>query len=401
MAEFSLGWIDFSKEQRNKVLNVINLLSEPEAIDELGIGVVRDGFSDIFFPGTSTIQTRAKYFLIVPHLLYELEHTKGITAEKMIHMLHEQELDLIDILKQSGETGVIGENAGRKLKRKPSDIYWNGLKIFGIFKGGNVSLNDYIRLTCLLRNKKQALKSLGSTNTKDDENDADDLDPAISEFVDGFLNLPELDKNWREDLHIKLNSNEANFLKKQIIKSCPESLMGFVLDKNYKDILDFNNFDDIEGMSNILPDTLKTDYILARSFADFAYGIQLRYNMVLSKGEAQDINISWNIWSENLVEHSNIELEKILFDRLRIRNSNLIRFLFACRDSMKIGDISKLDQLIIMRDRRLKGDSRSKLYNADEFNYKGWVGLGKLQYRFKNGKIILRDIFDGLGDQDA
>lgn len=401
MAEFSLGWIDFSKEQRNKVLNVINLLSEPEAIDELGIGVVRDGFSDIFFPGTSTIQTRAKYFLIVAHLLYELEHIKGITAEKMIHMLHEQELDLIDILKQSGETGVIGENAGRNLKRKPSDIYWNGLKIFGIFKGGNVSLNDYIRLTCLLRNKKQTLKSLGSTNIKDDENDADDLDPAISEFGDGFWNLPELDKNWRANLQIKLNKKEANFLKEQIIRTCPESLMGFVLDNNYKDILDFSSFDDIEGMSNILPETLQTDYLLARSFADFAYGIQLRYNMILSKGEAQDINISWNKWAEKLDETSNLDLEKILIDRLRIRNSNLIRFLFACRDSMKFGDINKLDQLIIMRERRLKGDSRSKLYNADEFNYKGWVGLGKLQYRFKNGKIILRDIFDGLGDQGA
>ena len=64
-----LGWIDFSKEERNKVLSVIDLLSEPEAVDELGIGIIRDGFSNIFFPGTSTIQTRAKYFLIVPYVL--------------------------------------------------------------------------------------------------------------------------------------------------------------------------------------------------------------------------------------------------------------------------------------------------------------------------------------------
>ena len=38
-----LGWIDFSKDERNKVLNVIHLLDEPGAVDEVGIGP--------FFPG--------------------------------------------------------------------------------------------------------------------------------------------------------------------------------------------------------------------------------------------------------------------------------------------------------------------------------------------------------------
>lgn len=61
-----LGWIDFSKEDRQKAFDVINLLSEQGAVDELGIGVIRDAFANYFFPGTSTIQTRAKYFLIVP-----------------------------------------------------------------------------------------------------------------------------------------------------------------------------------------------------------------------------------------------------------------------------------------------------------------------------------------------
>ena len=66
-----LGWIDFSKEDRQKALDVINLLSEQGAVDELGIGIVRDAFANYFFPGTSTIQTRAKYFLIVPYILRE------------------------------------------------------------------------------------------------------------------------------------------------------------------------------------------------------------------------------------------------------------------------------------------------------------------------------------------
>lgn len=66
-----LGWIDFSKGERDKVFSVMHLLEEQGAVDELGIGIIRDAFADYFFPGTSTVQTRAKYFLIVPYILKE------------------------------------------------------------------------------------------------------------------------------------------------------------------------------------------------------------------------------------------------------------------------------------------------------------------------------------------
>ena len=71
-----LGWIDFSKSERNKVLSVLDLLSEAGTLDELGIAPVRDGFANLFFPGTSTIQTRAKYFMIVPYALKDLEYRR-------------------------------------------------------------------------------------------------------------------------------------------------------------------------------------------------------------------------------------------------------------------------------------------------------------------------------------
>ena len=46
-----LGWIDFSRSERNKVMNVIHLLNADNqgAVDELGIGVIRDAFCDFFF----------------------------------------------------------------------------------------------------------------------------------------------------------------------------------------------------------------------------------------------------------------------------------------------------------------------------------------------------------------
>lgn len=174
MNELQLGWIDFSKEQRNKVIRVINLLSEPEAVDELGIGVIRDGFANIFFPGTSTIQTRAKYFLLVPYILNDLERKRGMNADRLIKSLYEEELNLIDVLKKSGEYGVIGERSGKKLKRKPSDIYWNGIRTYGIFTGGKMSLNNYAKLSCLFKDKQQKLKDQVSLKSKDDETDGDE-----------------------------------------------------------------------------------------------------------------------------------------------------------------------------------------------------------------------------------
>lgn len=89
-----LGWIDFSKEDRQKAFDVINLLSEQGAVDELGIGVIRDAFANYFFPGTSTIQTRAKYFLIVPYMLREaVDGRYGKDANRVLRAIDSAEKD--------------------------------------------------------------------------------------------------------------------------------------------------------------------------------------------------------------------------------------------------------------------------------------------------------------------
>ena len=45
---------------------IINLFAQTESRDELGIGQVRDSFSDRLFPGTSTLHTRARYLVLIP-----------------------------------------------------------------------------------------------------------------------------------------------------------------------------------------------------------------------------------------------------------------------------------------------------------------------------------------------
>lgn len=62
----SFAWLDYSEDERRRMLDAVDLFSEKGTRDEMGIGAVRDAFADLFFPGTSTIQTRARYFLFVP-----------------------------------------------------------------------------------------------------------------------------------------------------------------------------------------------------------------------------------------------------------------------------------------------------------------------------------------------
>ena len=73
-----IGWIDFSPQDRERVATVLDLLEQPGVVDELGIGTIRNALSDWLFPGISTIQTRAKYFIIVPRIFrdYQLAYEK-------------------------------------------------------------------------------------------------------------------------------------------------------------------------------------------------------------------------------------------------------------------------------------------------------------------------------------
>ena len=55
-------------------------LQRTDTRDELGIGSVRDAFADMLFPGTSTIMTRARYFLLVPWTYQRLERLREVSC---------------------------------------------------------------------------------------------------------------------------------------------------------------------------------------------------------------------------------------------------------------------------------------------------------------------------------
>lgn len=128
----SFSWLDYSEHERRKMLDVIHLFQEKDTRDELGIGTVRDAFADLLFPGTSTIQTRARYFLFVPWMYLGLERRK-VASNTVGKKARDEEIALIDVLARSDDAqGTIGVVARRNLKRLPSNIYWQGLGRWGI-----------------------------------------------------------------------------------------------------------------------------------------------------------------------------------------------------------------------------------------------------------------------------
>lgn len=391
-----LGWIDFSKTDRNKILSVLDMLSEPGTLDELGIAPIRDGFSNLFFPGTSTIQTRAKYFFAVPYALKQLELSSEINPNKILKTLDtiERTCGEIFLEQNRNENGIIGKRSlqgGKWVKRTPADIYWAGLRKYGIFIGGNLSLSEYVRVSCTMKTQKSTLKRLGNRNDNAEENECDDKN-AGDLFKMQFWKMPLYKDEWMEDFCMELTDAEAQFLSNQIIETCKGSMLSYVLENNMIEFLDCTSFRDIGVIIDKFPKEMQDDYLMAVSFSRFIYAIRTVYNIIVSDGKNDLANDEFERQREELGEIADIDIDDIM-ERLGVFNNPLLRnFLKQALRSMISGNIEELKKGIVSREIQLKGINRAKTAHPGEFNPDEWLGGGELDYRFYNAKTILSDI---------
>src|SRR5205085_1481129 len=98
----SFAWLDFSETDRQRALDVVDLFREKGTVDELGIGTIRDAIADLLFPGTSTIMTRAKYYLLVPWVYRRLEE-REVKSSEAAHVAKQDEITTIKALLAAGE----------------------------------------------------------------------------------------------------------------------------------------------------------------------------------------------------------------------------------------------------------------------------------------------------------
>lgn len=391
----SLGWIDFSKKERDKVLNVIHLLDEPVAVDELGIGTIRDAFADYFFPGTSTVQTRAKYFLIVPYVLMEAGSGKyGSDINNILRRIDREERHCRDILIRTSNDGVIGSLVPKSwVLRTPSNIYWNGIKRIGIFKE-ELSVKEYIHQSIIQRRLKKA-KEYGNRDKDAEENEKDDIDAGDITSIH-FWNLGgTYHSNWREKLTIELLPEEAALLKTQIVMSQKNSLFAFILKNN---IL-MDKYGSFGALSEDIKDSVESDlrYMLelANAFNNLVSIITTRYNLIVFGGKNKRACENWSYLSKDLKQRSDVNLKEI-FSRLSIRNVKLKSFLLRVQEAIREGNIAAVDDLIIKREISLKGTKRAKTSRVGEYKEQdsNWIGIDILDYRYTPAKRIIRDIMN-------
>ena len=393
-----LGWIDFSKSERNKVLSVLDRLSESGTLDELGIAPIRDGFANIFFPGTSTIQTRAKYFLLVPYALKDMEYSSENNPGRILNIFDEVEKECGRRLLENKEdtNGIIGSRSliqDKWVKRTPADVYWAGLRSYGIFTG-SLSLSEYVRAMCAMKKQKSNLTRLGSRNDSD-EDEGDDKN-AGDLFKMQFWNIPTYSSNWQDDINIKLTKEEGEFLKHQIVISYPDSMMAYILKNNKTEVLEVEDYLSLESLIRIFPENIQSDYYLARDFSSFLYVIRTLYNIIISDEKNEEANSEWEILKPKLKKLADVDLDRII-NRLQIfKNADLCSFIKKEKEYMLARDIEAMKNEIKCRERSLK-TTRAKTMHPGEFDPDVWFGGRELDYRFNNAKIIMRDIFESEG----
>ena len=132
-----IGYINFGTEEKNNLYKVIQSIRDHHAIDELGIGRIRDAFSNKMFPGMSVLQNRAKYFVLLPALFLEAEKGHYKTVEEVRQRILDMEIRLTRQLlngtpKYEDQYGITGNSV--ILSRSHGQYcYWSGLPLPVLF----------------------------------------------------------------------------------------------------------------------------------------------------------------------------------------------------------------------------------------------------------------------------
>lgn len=265
----SFGWLDYSEHERRRTLDVIELFREKDTRDELGIGTVRDAFADLLFPGTSTIQTRARYFLFIPWIYIKLERTH-VGSAQIADRARREEVALIDALAGSEDSdGTVGIDARASLKRLPSAIYWQGLGRLGIrlFHG---SVDHYHR--SLDRFHASAARLMRT----------DDGEPVLGAPAHNWhRGMPLAPNGFPKGVSFQLPAREAEYLRDQIMMSAPGSLLAFFVDQEKPG--DPVEFPWQHSQYAEFPAHVREQLTHARNFSEAIHGAALLYNLMLGE----------------------------------------------------------------------------------------------------------------------
>lgn len=414
-----LGFIHFNNDARSKMMRMLQMIRDQQAIDELGLGRVRDAFSNLMFPGLSSLHQHAKYFILMPQIYREAERY-GYASPRDVHpKIIELEIRLTRQLicgSPSWVTGITGSdvvkrsgnaNKDKYVKYDPAYIYGGALRTFGIVTKKYPEQLIYAR-SKMRRNAPRAYKA--------DEEGASDDDITL----DGseYLVLPpepfDINTSKRS---IFLTPDEAAFLKERITtaEGCRGSLLAHILkedvevgdDSEFVKVKDgqqfsipFSEFD-----ASSLPDPYAKQVRLAQKFAQFALPLNLRYMVIYHQVHGYDEAAEQmrGRFEEELgaaMEVYDKDVMRGIFGFLHIEDNLTRQFCLHAMDYAREGystkDYRKLDDCLRQREQTVKGDRRCKLKAEYEYDPDYSKNIYPMDFRWTRVVRMVNEIRKGI-----
>lgn len=421
----SFTWLDYRAEEREDMLQLIHDLRQPEARDEMGVGRVRDRLADLLFPGTSTIQTRARYFLFIPWIYQKIQE-RELSGEEATRYARELEGYLISTLQQQNNTeGLIGSIAGPGVKRLASSVYWNGLYVWGIRKKPDSQREFHNNLAHYYR-RRSINKLQNTSRNKDDEG----LFENFRENWESTIPAMPAHFPWGQSrVQLQITLEESRFLQ-AMIKRYPESkrpnLLRFLV-SNEIDVPETTQFpwqlpaDVLDAI--VQQRELHRILTHAHNFSEIIHGVRLLYNFWLAeKAVTLDIPVNANyrnrvdFWAENMMQPRLAELREwavhldddfwicVGTEGIPSKTKDFIDrwVLRAVEDPFSVMDDSVWQKEIIEREHYLKR-SKARLLNNDALRlWSGASGADQLEYRWSTARGFVREIVGAIkGETDA
>ncbi|MGH2960360.1 MAG: DUF6361 family protein, partial [Solirubrobacterales bacterium] len=392
--ESFFGWLDYDTEDAKRMQVVLAAFDDKGTVDSLGLGVIRDSIADSLFPGISTIQTRAKYFLVVAWLGRYFEQKRS-GKPKFVKEFRWYEGNLIEMIRDQNpdELGVIGAEAGRNLQRMPSSVYWNGLGEFGI-RELDTTMSDFASLVASGRTAVLHRRL---------SDDGESIAARASAWDSGLPEAPAKFPHTGTLLPLTLTETESDYLREKFARKTDSLLAALANDLEHDRSADSPWLISRGEFS----DELKLRLHHAHLFSDTMLGARLLYNFFVGREAARLEILRDSTLADEAQERLNIWAESFLRQRSIIRTwaaempafwSHVSRFgdpqpraknfverwlALALADPANISESEEARDLLVQREFSLKGGLArlrnrnalesfgGNLLDADPYDYRG------------------------------
>lgn len=392
-----IAWLDASSEEQRRMRDIIRLFSDRDSRDELGLGQIRDALGDGLFPGTSTPHTRARYLLFIPWIFQLASRHKDPAAEA-----DRLERKLIATMRETDDyAGLLGLQAGSRLKTLPSSIYWSMLRRYRILRDPSLT-------------QRNALTFEGRALGFDELDDA-----AGSRFRAWSTTMPPAPDGFPNtvDGGFALRPEEAGWLRDRILDEASGTVLAHFVIHRPEDDSPAPWLDAAALTLSGEPHELLEH---AQTFSTVMHGAQLLYNLMLAEqyesagfdsidSSADAYRERLDRWSATLPGAVNVDAWNVedLFARVAVirstpvhpRSAQFVREWLAFLRTTDLARISSDDAaraFITHREKQTKG-AQARIGNRRRLQtWGGTSGAGALTFRWPTVRGILLDIHDGL-----